>query len=188
MESLGVIEPSSSEWCSPIVLVPKKDGTIRFCMDFWQVNAKSPKFDSYPMPRIDDLVERLGEARFISTLDLSKGYWQVPLTEEAKELTTFRTPFGLFHFTVMPFGLQGAPATFQRLMDKLLQDTRDFSAAYLEDVVIISETWEDHLHHLCQVLQRIKSTGLTINTQKCALAKREVQFLGFVIGDGVIRP
>ena len=85
MESLGVIEPSSSEWCSPIVLVPKKDGTIRFCMDFQQVNALS-KFDWFPMPRIDDLVEQLGKVRFISTLDLSKGYWQVLLAEETKEL------------------------------------------------------------------------------------------------------
>lgn len=187
MLSLGVIEPSSSEWCSPVVLVPKKDGTLRFCIDFRQINALS-RFDPYPMPRVDDLVERLGKAKFISTLDLSKGYWQVPLSPQAKELTAFRTPFGLYHFTVMPFGLQGAPATFQRLMDKLLQGTSDFAAAYLDDVVIFSDSWEDHVKHLRAILGRIKGAGLTINPKKCAIAREEVCYLGFVIGRGNIRP
>lgn len=90
------------------------------------------------MPRINDLVERLGKARYISTVDLCKGYWQVPLSLSAKEVTAFRTPFGLYHFKVMPFGLQGAPATFKRLMDKVLRGTSEFAAAYLDDVVIFS--------------------------------------------------
>ncbi len=111
MLSMGVIEPSHSEWCSPIVLVPKKDGTLRFCTDFRQINSLS-KVDPYPMPRIDEMVERLGRAKYLSTVELCKGYWQVPLTARAKELTAFKTPFGLYHFRVMPFGLQGAPATF----------------------------------------------------------------------------
>lgn len=107
MLELGIIEVSCSEWCSPIVLVPKKDGTLRFCIDFRYLNAVS-NFDPYPMPRIDDLVERVGRARYITTLDLSKGYWQVALAQEAKEMTAFRTPFGTYQFRVMPFGLQGA--------------------------------------------------------------------------------
>ncbi|KAG1936368.1 gag-pol fusion protein [Pimephales promelas] len=187
MLSMGVIEPSLSEWCSPIVLVPKKDGTLRFCIDFRQLNSLS-KVDPYPMPRIDELVERLGRAKYLSTVDLCKGYWQVPLTARAKQLTAFKTPFGLFHFRVMPFGLQGAPATFQRLMDQILQGTREFAAAYLDDVVIFSETWEEHCQHLQQVLGRIKAAGLTINPKKCIMAKREISYLGFVIGGGVIRP
>ncbi len=121
---LGVIEPSTSEWSSPIVIVPKKDGSLRVCIDFRKLNAIS-FFDAYPMPRIEDLLERIGRAAYITTLDLCKGYWQVPLEKQSRPLTAFRTPFGLFQFTVMPFGLHGAPATFQRLMDKVLQGCED---------------------------------------------------------------
>lgn len=99
MLSLGIIQPSTSEWCNPVVLAPKKDSTIRFCIDFRYLNSIS-KFDSYPMPRIDDLIERLGKAKYLTTIDLSKGYWQVPLTKQSQELTAFRTPWGLFEFSL----------------------------------------------------------------------------------------
>lgn len=161
MQTLGVIEPSTSEWSSPIVLVPKKDGTLRFCLDFRKLNSVS-KFDPYPMPRVDELVERLGRAKYLSTLDLFKGYWQVPLKPECKELTAFKTPFGHFQFRVHPFGLHGAPATFQRMMDQILQGTEMFAAAYLDDIFIFSQSWEEHLGHLQEVLKRIKAAGLTI--------------------------
>jgi len=187
MLELGIIEVSSSEWCSPVVLVPKKDGSLRFCIDFRYLNAVS-LFDSYPMPRIDDLVERVGKAKYITTLDLSKGYWQVALAPEAHELTAFKTPFGMYQFKVMPFGLQGAPATFQRLMNHVLRDVSKFSAAYLDDVVIFSQSWEEHMSHLQQVLQCIRDAGLTINPQKCAVAQKEVEYLGYVIGFGKIKP
>lgn len=187
MTSLGVIEPSTSEWSSPIVLVPKKDGTLRFCLDFRKLNSVS-KFDPYPMPRVDDLVERLGRAKYLSTLDLCKGYWQVPLKPECKELTAFKTPFGHFQFRVLPFGLHGAPATFQRMMDQILQGTEMFAAAYLDDIIIFSQSWEEHLRHLQEVLKRIKTAGLTIRSDKCALAKAETQYLGYVLGHGVVRP
>lgn len=171
MSSLGVIEPSKSEWCSPVVLVPKKDGTTRFCIDFRYLNSVS-KFDSYPMPRIEELIERLGNAKYLSTVDLCKGYWQVPLGSRSRELTAFRTPWGLHHFKTMPFGLHGAPPTFQRLMDLVLHGLSDFTSAYLDDIVIFSETWEEHLKHLQMVLRRIQEAGLTINPGKCALAKK----------------
>lgn len=187
MQQFGIIEPSSSEWSSPIVLVPKKDGTLRFCLDFRKLNSIS-KFDPYPMPRVDELVERLGKAKYLSTLDLCKGYWQVPLKPECKEFTAFRTPFGHFHFCVLPFGLHGAPATFQRMMDQLLHGTEDYAAAYLDDIIIFSHSWEEHQKHLKDVLTRIKTAGLTIRPDKCALAKSETQYLGFVLGHGVIRP
>ncbi|XP_014857306.1 PREDICTED: uncharacterized protein LOC106926725 [Poecilia mexicana] len=187
MLDLGIIEESSSEWCSPIVLVPKKDGSLRFCIDFRNLNAVS-NFDPYPMPRVDDLLEKVGSASYITTLDLCKGYWQVALAPEARELTAFKTPFGMYQFRVMPFGLQGAPATFQRLMDHVLRDVSEFSAAYLDDVVVYSQSWEEHLIHLQEVLHRIRLAGLTINPKKCAVAQREVEYLGFVIGFGKIKP
>ncbi|XP_061110533.1 uncharacterized protein LOC133136803 [Conger conger] len=107
MLKLGVIEPSNSEWCSPVVIVFKKDGSLRICIDFRKLNAIS-EFDAYPMPRIDDLLEKIGAAKYITTLDLCKGYWQVPLEKSCRPYTAFRTPAGLFQFTVMPFGLHGA--------------------------------------------------------------------------------
>ena len=148
---LGVIKRSSSEWSNPVVLVPKRHGTMRFCIDFHRVNAQS-HFDAYPMPRLEDLIERLGNASYITTVDLCKGYWQVPLTKEARPYTAIHTPQGLFQFVVMPFGLQGAPASFQRLMDIVWAGTDSFAAAYLDDVVVYSATWEDHLCHLGEVL------------------------------------
>lgn len=108
MQLLGGIEPSQSEWCSPVVIVVKKDGSLCICIDFRMLNAMS-EFDAYPMPRIDDLLERIGRASFITTLDLCKGYWQVPLEASSHPCTAFQTPAGLFQFTVMPFGLHGAP-------------------------------------------------------------------------------
>ncbi|KAI3377106.1 hypothetical protein L3Q82_000303 [Scortum barcoo] len=187
MLELGVIEPSTSEWSNPIVLVIKKDGSIRFCIDFRKVNAQS-EFDAYPLPRLDDLIERVGQARFITTLDLCKGYWQVPLSDAARPLTAFRTPQGLWQFTKMPFGLHGAPATFQRLMNKVLAGMHTFAAAYLDDIVIYSNSWQEHLSHVAKVLREIKKAGLTINPRKCAVAKQETQYLGYVLGGGVIKP
>ncbi|KAK7930573.1 hypothetical protein WMY93_006968 [Mugilogobius chulae] len=187
MLQLGVIEPSNSEWCSPVVIVYKKDGTLRICIDFRKLNAVS-EFDAYPMPRIDELLERIGSARYITTLDLCKGYWQVPLDPSSRPYTAFRTPAGLFQFTVMPFGLHGAPATFQRLMDKVLEGCEECSAAYLDDVVIYSRTWEEHLTHLRKVLGKIQKAGLTLNIKKCEWAKEEVRYLGYQLGRGEVRP
>ncbi len=186
MLKLGIIEPSRSEWCHPVVLVPKKDGTIRFCIDFRYLNSVT-KFDAYPTPRISDLTDRLGASKFLTTIDLSKGYWQIPLTQRSRELTAFKTSWGLFNFKVLAFGLHGAPASFQRLMDQVLQGLT-FTAAYLDDIVIYSETWEQHVEHIREVLQRLQEAGLTVNSRKCAIAKAETEYLGFVIGKGVIRP
>ena len=140
------------------------------------------------MPRIEDLIERLGRAKFLTTLDLCKGYWQVPLTESSKDLTTFRVPGGLYWFRTMPFGLHGAPATFQRLVDAVLSGAEGYAAAYMDDIVVFSETWTGHIKHLSDVLQRIHTAGLVINPRKCHIAKTEVEYLGYVIGGGVIRP
>ena len=136
---------------APIVLVPKKDGTLRFCVDYRKLNSVS-ETDAYPMPRIDEMIDRLGKAKYITTLDLTRGYWQVPMCKADRPKTAFTTPFGLFQFCVMPFGLKGAPATFQRLMDKLLRGLESYAAAYLDDLIIYSTTWDlvsspDPPHH-----------------------------------------
>ncbi|KAM9308293.1 uncharacterized protein PAF06_012480 [Gastrophryne carolinensis] len=147
MLKLGVIEPSSSPWCSPIVIVPKKNGEMRFCIDFRKLNQIS-KFDTYPMPHIEDLITRLGDAQYISTFDLTKGYWQIPLAEDSREKTAFATLQGLFQFTRMPFGLHNAPATFQRLIDTIIKPHSSYCAAYLDDVIVFSSDWKSHLLHL----------------------------------------
>ena len=168
MEENGIIEPSSSEWAAPIVLVKKKDGTLRFCVDYRKLNSLS-QADAYPMPRIDELIDQLGQAKYVTTLDLTRGYWQVPVAVKAREKTAFVTPFGLYQFRMMPFGLQGAPATFQRMMDQLLRGLEGYAAAYL-DLVIYSNSWEEHLVHL-EVFDRLcKAKELLI------LAKWEVFF------------
>ncbi|XP_075775938.1 uncharacterized protein LOC142826874 [Pelodiscus sinensis] len=183
----GVVEKSRSEWRSPIVLVPKKDGAVRFCIDFRKLNAVS-KFDAYPMPRVDELLERLGRAEYLSTIDLTKGYWQIPLTPAAREKTAFATPFGLFQFVTMPFGLHGAAATFQRLMDEILEDHRDYATAYIDDIVVFSRTWEEHLQQLGAVLRTLQRAGLTANPKKCQFGKREVSYLGYTVGRGRLKP
>uniref|UniRef100_A0A9J7WWR1 ribonuclease H n=1 Tax=Cyprinus carpio carpio TaxID=630221 RepID=A0A9J7WWR1_CYPCA len=187
MLKLGVIEPSRSPWSSPIVMVPKPDGTLRFCNDFRRLNEVS-EFDGYPMPRVDELLDRLGRARYISTLDLTKGYWQVPLSEAAKPKTAFSTPSGHWQYRTLPFGLHGAPATFQRMMDILLRPHQAYAAAYLDDVVVHSEAWDEHLNRLRRVLSELRRAGLTANPRKCHLALSEAKYLGYQVGRGLIRP
>ncbi len=184
MLKLGVIEPSHSPWSSPIIMVPKPDATLRFCNDFRRVNEVS-EFDSYPILRVDELIDRLGRARFFSTLDLTKGYWQVPLLEDAKPKTAFSTRSGHWQYRVLPFGLHEAPATFQRLMDVLL---RPHQAAYLDDVIVHSESWEEHLERLRRVLIELHRAGLTANPRKCHLALFEAKYLGFQVGRGIVKP
>ena len=164
----GIIEPSSSEWAAPIVLV-KKDGSLQLCVDYRRLNSVS-KTDAYPMPRIDDMIDQLGSTSFISTLDLTRGHWQVPVFDNDRHKTAFTTPFGLYQFKTMPFGLQGAPATFQRMMDRLIQGLEGFTAAYLDDLVVYSSTWEEHLQHLRQVFSRLQEASLTAKPKKCQFA------------------
>ena len=187
MLKLGVIEPSNSEWCSPLVIVFKKDGSLRICIDFRKLNTIS-EFDAYPMPRIENLLEKIGAAKCITTLDLCKGYWQVQLEESNQHYTAFRNPAGLYQFTVMPFGLHGGPATFQRLMNQVLQGYDNYSAAYLDEVVIFSNTWAEHVQHLSFVLGKIHKAELTLNPAKCEWTRQETQYLGYQLGQGEIRP
>eukprot|EP00731_Ephydatia_muelleri_P011862 Em0006g756a len=140
------------------------------------------------MPRIDEMLDQLGTARFISTLDLTRGYWQVPVAKEARHKTAFVTPFGLYHFNVMPFGLQGAPATFQRLMDGVIRGLEGRCAAYLDDLIIFSHSWAEHLVHIREVLSRLQGAGLTAKPSKCHFGMLECTYLGHVVGKGVVQP
>ncbi len=117
------------------------------------------KFDAYPMPRVDELLDRLGTARIYSTLDLTKGYWQISLSPLSKEKSAFTTPFGLHQFVTLPFGLFGAPATFQRLMDKILRPHTAYAAAYLDDIIIYSQDWQRHMVHLREVLRALRGSA-----------------------------
>ena len=134
-----------------MVIVQKKDGALRICVDYRKLNSVS-QVDAYTMPRIDDILDHLGKSQYISTMDLTRGYWQVPVEQQARPKTAFATPFWLFQFKMMPFGLQGAPATFQRLMDQVIQGMDSFASAYLDDLIIFSSSWEDHMRHLHCVL------------------------------------
>ena len=140
------------------------------------------------MPRIDELLDRAGNARFISTLDLAKGYWQVPIKQEDREKTAFITPKGLYQFINMPFGLSGAPATFQRMMDNVLRETRDFAGVYLDDIIVYSTTWEEHLTHLKLVLQKLEEAKLTVKMAKYVFGAEDCVYLGYRIGKGGVEP
>ena len=146
------------------------------------------RFDAYPMPPVDELLDCLGTAHFFPTLDLTKGYWQIPLSPETKEKTAFSTPYGLYQYVTLPFRLFGAPTTFQRLMNRVWRPHAAYSATYLDDVIIHSNSWAEHVQQVAAVLESLRQTGLTANPKKCAVGRREVRYLGYHLGSGQVRP
>lgn len=182
----GFAKPSVSPWSSPCLLVPKPDGTFRFCTDYRKVNSVTVP-DSYPLPRMDDCVDSIGAARFVSKLDLLKGYWQVPLTPEASEISAFATPDDFLQYTVMAFGFKNAPATFQRLINTVVGDVPSCSA-YLDDLVAFSPDWMSHLQTLRTLFLRLEEASLTLNLAKCEFAQATVTYLGKQVGRGEVRP
>lgn len=182
----GIVEPSSSPWAAGVVLVEKKDGTKRFCVDYRSLNSKTVK-DAYPLPRIDDSLDCLRGAHWFCTLDLHSGFWQVEMDEADKEKTAFVTRNGLFQFSVMPFGLCNSPATFERLMETVLAGLHfKICLVYIDDIIVFGKTFEETLQNLEYVFQRLQQAGLKLKPSKCTLFKKEVLFLGYrVSGLGV---
>ena len=186
MKLQGVIEESHSPWVSPAVMVKKKDGSIRFCVDYRKLNAVTKK-DSFPLPRIDDILDQFSGYLWFTTLDLKSGYWQIKISPEDKEKTAFSIGSGLWQFTVMPFGLCNAPATFERLMEKVLKNLiSKICFVYLDDVIVFGKSFEEMISNLREVFLRLREANLKINPKKCTFLSKEVKYLGHVISaDGV---
>eukprot|EP00731_Ephydatia_muelleri_P018901 Em0011g941a len=183
MLAQGVIEPATGPWSSPVVLVQKKDGSTRFCVDFRQLNSLTKK-DAHPLPRVDDTLDSLSGAQWFSTIDLASGYWQVEVAEEDKKKTAFSTPFGLFQFRTMPFGLCNAPSTFQRLMERVLTGLHwSTCLVYIDDIILFSRTVQEHFQNLTEVFQRLKQAGLKLKPRKCHLFRNKVKYLGYVVSN-----
>ena len=156
MQKQGIVQPSKSPWASPVVLVPKKDGSLRFCVDYRKLNRITRK-DVYPLPRVDDIFDTLNGARYFTSLDIASGYWQVELDEQAREKSAFTTYHGLYEFIRMPFGLCNAPATFQRVMQAVLAGLEWQSCfVYLDDILIASKTFSEHIRHVSEVFTRLQ--------------------------------
>ena len=181
-----IIQPSTSPWASGIVLVKKKDGTKRFCIDYRRVNDVTVK-DAYPLPRIDESLDQLAGSKWFSCLDLSAGYWQVEVEPGDKQKTAFTTRRGLYEYNVMPFGLCNAPATFERLMETVLSGLHwQVCLIYLDDIIIFGRTFNEMISNLDTVLQRFVKSGLKLKPSKCQLFCKEVEFLGHIINENEV--
>ena len=187
MLDLGAIRPSNSPWASSIVLVRKKDGRLRFCIDLRRLNNRTVK-DAYSLPRIESILDSLGGAQIFTTLDLKAGYWQVEMAEECKAYTAFTCgPLGFYECDTMPFGASNAPATFQRLMHDCLGDLNmNWCIVYLDDIIVFSDTKEEHIKRLEAVFQKLMAAGLKLKPTKCFFFRNEIEYLGHVVsGKGI---
>ena len=188
MLKLGVIEPAASPFNSPIVLVNKPDGRIRFCTDYRKLNDVTV-FDGENLPDVEQLFSKLGKAKYFTKMDLSKGYWQIPIKEEVRHMTAFTTPLGQFQWTMMPFGLKNAVAVFSRMMRKLLAPLdRDDVHNFMDDILIATETWKEHMDAFKAVLRRLDEANLSARPKKCFVGFDELNFLGHVVRHGEILP
>lgn len=178
----GIVERSNSPWASPILLVKKKDGSYRFCVDYRKLNSCTVR-DSYPLPYVSNTLDKLRDARYISTLDIKSAFWQVPVKNESRQYTAFTVPNrGLFQFRRMPFGLCNSPATWQRLMDIVLgNDLEPYVFCYLDDIVIVTQDFEKHLEILEEVFRRLRNAKLTVSEEKCQFCREQLRYLGYLV-------
>lgn len=188
MLKASVISPSHSPWSSPVVIVPKKDGTKRFCVDYRKLN-RSLKQNAYPLPHIQDSISSLGGAKYFSCLDLKSGFWQIEMDEESRQKTAFTCFMGLYEFNVLPFGLSVAPSVFQNLMNEVLAGTiNKHTLVYIDDIIVFSKTLEEHLQHLRDVFGRLQKAGLRLKPSKCEFLKESIKYLGHEITPSGIKP
>ena len=180
-----IVAPSTSPWVSPIVPVTKSDGSVLVCVDYRKLNEVTVK-DPYYMPTLDDILERVGSCHVLSKLDLAKGYYQVKVAAGSREKTAFISPFGKYEFSWMPFGLKNAPAVFQRLMDGVLNECYSYAAPYIDDILIFSPNWAEHLVHVRSVLAVLRKHGLTAKPSKCTWGRSYVEYLGHIVGSGIV--
>ena len=178
----GIVEPTTSPWSSAIMIATKQSGEYRFCIDFRRLNDQTMDTPQC-LPRIHEILKDLGRAKIFTTLDLKSGYWQVPMAPEARQYTAFSAPDGgQYQFRVMPFGLKNAPGTFQDLMRHVLAGHWGrFCIAYLDDIIVYSESWDDHIHHVGLVLERLRTYGLTCSPEKCRFGEDTLPYLGHVV-------
>ena len=186
MLKMDVIEMSESPYASPIVLVMKKDGTQRFCIDFRRLN-RITIFDAEPIPDPEEIFAKLSKDRYFTKIDLSKGYWQIPLQDSAKEKTAFITPDGLYQFRTMPFGLVNAPATFSRMMRMMLRGMSNV-CNFIDDILVHTKTWEEHINTLDGLFNRLEQFGITARPTKCLVGFNKLEYLGHIIGQGQLEP
>ena len=188
MYEAGVIEPSSSPWLSPVVLVRKKNGDLRFCVDFRAVN-KLTIADKFPLPRIEEILDDLGQTTYFTVLDARSAYWSIKMTEEDKPKTAFSDGSQLWQFKRMPYGLKNAPATFQRAMNTILTPVLGkHTLAYLDDIIVFSSTFDEHMINLKETLNLLSGAGLKLNLEKCNFCVRKIKYLGFIISSEGISP
>jgi hypothetical protein len=188
MEKAGIIRKGYGPWASPVVIVGKKDGSKRFCIDYRKINNITIT-DAHPLPRIDDLLEQMRMAKWFTTMDLASGYWQIAMEEEDKVKTAFTCPFGLYEFNRMPFGLKNAPPTFQRLMNDILKEFLDeFVVVYIDDILIYSENFEEHIEHIRKVFEKLREVKLKIKLKKCKFCEENIGFLGHIVGKDGLKP
>ncbi|KAL0811097.1 hypothetical protein ABMA28_010365 [Loxostege sticticalis] len=185
----GIIRESESEFSSPILLVKKKDGSDRMCVDFRALNANTVK-DRYPLPLIDDHIDRLGKAKFFTSLDMATGFHQIPMDSDSVHCTGFVTPEGHYEYLKMPYGLANAPVVYQRIISDTLRPFIESGRAlvYVDDVLIPSQTKSEGLQTLREVLQTLSTAGFSINLKKCCFLATEVEYLGRIISNGQVRP
>ena len=180
------IERCVSPFAHPVVCVTKPNGEVRVCVDYRMLNSGTVS-DVFPMPRIQDMLNNIAPARFISTLDAVSGYWQIPMAPECIKMTAFVTDSGVYAWRVMPFGLKCASNTFQRVACLILEPHRSYAVCYIDDVCVKSDTWTEHLLHLNNVFNAFIAAGMTLRLSKCVFAKSKVKFLGHLVGCGEIQ-
>jgi hypothetical protein len=183
MLNAGIISASMSPYASPILLVKKKDGTWRFCVDYGRLNLLTIK-NKFPIPIVDELLDKLAGTKFFSKLDLRAGYHQIRMRPEDEAKTAFKTHHGHFQFRVMPFGLTNAPATFQCVMNSIVAPfMRKFIIVFLDDILVYSSSWSEHLEHLRLVLLKLRETQFYAKLCKCSFGQHSIQYLGQIISD-----